>query len=96
MNKLHLFIKTILGAFQYSQKLYIWRSLHAIGRGERHCDQIWPNFAALLKINFWRVYVVFGKFFNLLWLIIYAIGQILIALNGQILKGLFSHLWSLL
>ena len=30
-----------------------------------------------------RVHLVFGKFFSLPWLILHAIGQIFIAVNGQ-------------
>ena len=34
-----------------------------------------------------RIYLVFGKVLNLLWQILYAIGQVLIILSGQILKS---------
>ena len=51
----------------------------------------------ILKIfgNHWRVELVFGKILKLLWPILYAVGQMLIAVNSPILKKLSNHLVTL-
>ena len=36
--------------------------------------------------NFLRLYLLFGKSFNRLWQILYAIGQVFVDINGQMLK----------
>ena len=64
---------------------------------------MWPDLAKLhhfgkyFKIfgNIFKVYLVLGKVFNSLWHDLYAIGQIFIAENGQILKTKFGHLVTL-
>ena len=45
--------------------------------------------------NKFKVYLVLGKVFDSLWHNLYAIGQIFIAENGQILKTKFCHLVTL-
>ena len=56
------------------------------------------HFGKYLKIfgNIFKVYLVLGKVFNSLWHNLYAIGQIFIAENGQILKTQFGHLVTLM
>ena len=64
---------------------------------------MWPDlakfhpFGKYLKIfgNILKVYLVLGKVLNSLWHNLYAIVQILIAENGQILKAQFGHLVTL-
>ena len=61
-----------------------------IEMGLDQCDQIWRNFATLANIqkalgNFERRYLVFDKILSLLWPKNH-IGQIFIALKGQILS----------
>ena len=72
------------------------------GRGFIHCqcDQISRNFTALA--TYWeifghilKVYFVFGKVGNTLWVNLYDLGQIFIVVNGQILKNQFGHLVTL-
>ena len=46
--------------------------------------------------NIFKVYLVLGKVFYSLWHNLYAIGQIFIAENGQLLKTQFGHLITLL
>ena len=43
---------------------------------------LWQN----LK-NPWTVYLVYGKILSLLWQFLYAVGQIFIAVNGQMMKN---------
>ena len=65
---------------------------------------VWPDlatfhhFGMMLKSyrHFERVHLVLGKIFKLLWLILYAIEQIFIALNGQKLIKKSIHLVTLL
>ena len=52
--------------------------------GSNQCDQIWRNFKSLLL--FFGVFFVFGKILNIIWYKCYAIGQIFVDVNGQILK----------
>ena len=60
------------------------------------CGQIWRNFTTLAffkKIgNIFRVYLVIGIIFNLLWENVFAIDQSFIFVNGQILSNL--AIWS--
>ena len=65
---------------------------------------VWPDlakfhhFGKYLKIfgNIFKVYLVLGKVFNSLWHNLYAVGQILIAENGQKLRIQFGHLVTLI
>ena len=62
------------------------------------CDQIWRNFTNFGKIfkvlgNFSRVYVFFGKILGQLFHIYFTLGQILIDVNGQLLKNNLA-IWS--
>ena len=57
-------------------------------------SQFWPNLKSLGQ--FLRVYLLLGKNLDQLWQILYAIGQVFIDVNGQILKNnlaIWSH-WS--
>ena len=52
------------------------------------CDQIWQNFrnfGPILTVlgKVCRVYFAFGNTFRLLWLKIYAVGQVFIVVDGQ-------------
>ena len=54
----------------------------------RQCDQIWRNFATLAQIlknlgDFEWVQLVFAKILSLIWLILFAIWQIIFAENGK-------------
>ena len=65
---------------------------------DNQCDQIWPNFATIVKVfgYFLRVYFDFLKTFNLLvQFLIGTIGQIFIVDNGQILDEKSSHIVTL-
>ena len=55
------------------------------------------HFGNILKLleYFYRVYFVFGKILNILWVIFYAIGQILIVVNGKVLNKSSSQLVTL-
>ena len=53
-----------------------------LARKEIQCDQIWQNFKVFGKTLV--VYLIFDKMLNLLWQILYPIGQIFIHVNGQI------------
>ena len=56
---------------------------------------LWQIFKNLI-INIISVYLVLGKVFNSLWHNLYAVGQILIAENGQKLRIQFGHLVTLI
>ena len=65
------------------------------------CDQIWRDFAALVKYSKYlaicfRVHLVLGQILSLFWQKIYALGHIYIVLNGQILNQYYRHLVTLL
>ena len=66
------------------------------------CDQIWQSYASLAEsLQYWAIffgggYLLFGKILELLWQILYPIGQISVQVNGQMLKNnlaIWSH-WS--
>ena len=56
------------------------------------CDQIWRK--SPLRQNFDALYLVFGKFFYILWHNLYAIWRIFIVVNAQILNS-YLAIWSL-
>ena len=88
-------------AFKYS-KLFLWiSSTRAIPIAPLGWSKsVWPDlakfhhFGKYLKIfgNIFKVYLVLGKVFNSLCHNLYAFGQILIAVNGKILKTQSGHL----
>ena len=73
---------------------------HEKGNCSQKCDQIWRNFATLAKCwqffcNVIRAYLAFGKILNPFWAKLYNIEQILVAVNGRILKNLSNGLVTL-
>ena len=74
--------------------------MYGSSKCSEQCDQISRNFTALA--TYWeifghilKVYFVFGKVGNTLWVNLYDLGQIFIVVNGQILKNQFGHLVTL-
>ena len=63
----------------------------------RQYDQIWRHFAISAKSSkswaIFRVYLLFGEILDWLWQILYAIGEISIDVNGQMLKNKLT-IWS--
>ena len=59
------------------------------------CDQIWRNFATWAKLSkysghFLKNYLVFAKILNILGQSLYAIGQIVIVVTGNIEQIIYS------
>ena len=70
------------------------RSLNCNNKNGSRSVSVWQNFQSLGQ--FLRVYLLFGKILNRHWQFSYAIGQLFIGINGQMLKNnlaIWSH-WS--
>ena len=61
----------------------------------REISSLWQIYKLKIFGNLFKVNLVLGKVLNSLWHILYAFGQIFIAVNGQILKTQSFHLVTL-
>ena len=66
-----------------------WYDYYGTGQEPRVVLTLWSLLASLLgnKREICLINFLFGKSLNLLWQIFYAIGQIYIPINGQILQN---------
>ena len=85
-TKLFFFEFTRQTLDEYCLRISVWPDLAKF----HHFGEYLKNFG-----NRFKVYLVLGKVFSSLWHNLYAIGQIFIAENGQILKTKYCHLVTL-